>query len=232
MPVASVVCTAPVMLPPPFTFWNVITTPATGLLLPSKAIAQTGAGTAVPGAAICEFPVEMAIRVATPEAADATPVAVAVNVTEFNPADVQVTVFVPAVGPNVQPPSVAIPLAPVVWLAPVIDPPPVTLPQVTATPGTPAPVPSIAITQTGPFTAVPAVALWPSPVAIASVVGAPAAQAAPHEAARTRKTRRTDCENCIYGPSYLSFIVNDSGKRRDSLKMAAVPERVTRGRSI
>src|SRR5579862_6129726 len=120
-------------------------------------MAQTGAGTAVPGAAICPLPVEIAIREAVPVAA--TPVAVAVKVTEFKPTDVQVVVLTPAAGPSVQPPSVAMPLEPVNWLAPVIVPPPVTLPHITVTPETGLPLASVAMTHTGPETAAPGAAL-------------------------------------------------------------------------
>src|SRR5207247_6602566 len=58
------------------------------------------------------------------------------NVTALRPGTAAVNVFGPTVGPNVQLPSVASPLASVDWLAPVTLPPPDAAANVTATFGT------------------------------------------------------------------------------------------------
>src|SRR5437773_1120167 len=64
--------------------------------------------------------------------------ALAVNVTglPFNPVDVAVRVLAPAALPSVQLPTVAMPLALVVGVAPVTPPPPSAGTNVTATPAT------------------------------------------------------------------------------------------------
>jgi len=83
-----------------------------------------------------------------------------VNVTglpESEP-EVAVNVFEPAVGLSVQLPTVATPLALVVWLAPVIVPFPGATANVTATSTTGFPFASFTITDGGDVTAVPAVA--------------------------------------------------------------------------
>ena len=70
---------------------------------------------------------------------DAAPaVAVAVKVTgePVSPAEVAVKVFDPALVPKVQEPTVAIPEAFVVVVAPVIEPPPLATAKVTLTPET------------------------------------------------------------------------------------------------
>src|SRR2546423_13782499 len=56
------------------------------------------------------------------KAAPAVPVAVNVTGLPFNPVDVAVGVLVPAAPPSVQLPTLAIPLAFVVWAAPVVPP--------------------------------------------------------------------------------------------------------------
>src|SRR5207237_222284 len=86
-------------------------------------------------------------------------VAVAVNVIglPFTPGEVAVSVFWPAAVPSVQLPTAAMPLALVVWLAPVMLPLPVATAKVTATPGTGLPLASLTITEGGMGTAVPAV---------------------------------------------------------------------------
>ena len=70
--------------------------------------------------------------------------------------DVAVSVFVPAVGLSVQLPTVATPLAFVVWLAPVSVPFPGVTANVTATPATGFPFASRTVTDGAGLTAVPA----------------------------------------------------------------------------
>jgi len=85
-------------------------------------------------------------------------VPVAVNVTGLPESDPEpaVSVFCPAVGLSVQLPTVATPLAFVVWLPPVTVPLPTAGANVTDTPATGFPFASFTITEGGELTAVPA----------------------------------------------------------------------------
>ena len=91
-------------------------------------------------------------------AAPAVPVAVKVTGLPASPVDVAVRVLGPAVVPRVQLPTVAIPLAFVVWVSPVPEPPPEATAKVTLTPATGLLFASRTITDGGVVTAVPAVA--------------------------------------------------------------------------
>ena len=82
--------------------------------------------------------------------------------------------FVPAVVPSVQLPTVAIPEAFVVCVPPVRLPPPVATAKVTETTGTGLLFASRTITDGGVATAVPAVAVWLFPALMAICVAAPA----------------------------------------------------------
>src|SRR5690349_8667853 len=86
--------------------------------------------------------------------ASAVPVAMNVRGLPFTPVDVAINVSGPAVVPRVQPPSVAMPFAPVVGLAPVTVPLRELVENVTATPATGFPLASFTITDGGVFTAV------------------------------------------------------------------------------
>jgi len=89
----------------------------------------------------------------------------AVNVTglpESDP-DAAVSVFCPAVGPSVQLPTAAIPLASVVWAAPVTLPLPGPGAKVTDTPDTGLANASVTITDGAIGTALPAGAVCPPP---------------------------------------------------------------------
>src|SRR5205085_2908365 len=88
--------------------------------------------------------------------------------------EVAVNVFGPAVALRVQPPTVATPLALVVWLPPVIVPFPGATANVTTTCATGSPIPSFTITDGGVLTAVPAVADWLVALFAAIVPAAPA----------------------------------------------------------
>jgi hypothetical protein len=94
--------------------------------------------------------------------AAAAAVPVAVNVTGLPliplPAAVAVSVFDPAAVESVQLPTMAIPPASVVWLAPVTVPFPGATAKVTATPATGLPLTSRTITEGGERTVVPTVA--------------------------------------------------------------------------
>jgi len=89
-------------------------------------------------------------------AAPAVPVAVNVTGPPDNVPELAVSVFWPAVGLSVQLPTVATPLAFVVWLPPVIVPFPGVTANVTATPATGFPFASFTSTDGGEPTAVPA----------------------------------------------------------------------------
>ena len=92
-------------------------------------------------------------------AAPAVAVAVKVRGEYVNEPDVAVSVLLPAVAPKVQDPRVAIPKLFVVWVAPVIEPPPVATAKVTLTPLTGLLLESFTITDGAVATADPAVAL-------------------------------------------------------------------------
>src|SRR2546430_14502844 len=89
----------------------------------------------------------------------AVPVAMKVTGLPVSPAAAAVSVFAPTVVLRVQLPTVAMPPASVVWLAPVMLPFPGVTAKVTATPGTGLPLASFTITEGAICTAVPAVAL-------------------------------------------------------------------------
>jgi hypothetical protein len=91
-------------------------------------------------------------------AAPKIPVALNVTGDPVNELDVAVSVFAPALDPSVHEPTVAIPEALVVALAPVMLPPPVATANVTDTPETPLPLASETLTEGGIATALPAAA--------------------------------------------------------------------------
>src|SRR5205807_9525297 len=91
-----------------------------------------------------------------------------------NPGAVAVSVYGPAVLPRIQLPTAAMPVASVVWFAPVTVPPPVPGANVTATPATGLLLASRTITDGGMATAVPVIAFWPLPAFMAIWVAAPA----------------------------------------------------------
>src|SRR2546422_49110 len=139
-------------------------------LLPLEAVMVAGAATTCDRAA---------------SGAPAAAVAVKVTGLPFNPGAVAVNVFAPAAVPSVQLPTVAMPPALVVRLAPVMLPPPdatatVTLPfpgatpNVTPTPGTGFPAASLTLTDGAMGTAVPASTVWLLPAFTAICVAAPA----------------------------------------------------------
>ena len=107
-------------------------------------------------------------------AVPAVPVAVKVTGLPLKPVEVAVSVFAPAVALSVQLPTVATPLALVVWLAPVIVPFPGATANVTATWATGFPFASFTSTDGGDVTAVPAVADWLVGLFAAIVAAAPA----------------------------------------------------------
>jgi len=72
-----------------------------------------------------------------------------------SPADVAVSVLAPMPLPRVQEPSVAMPLALVVVVPPVMDPPPEATAKVTEVPLTGLPLPSTTRTEGATATAVP-----------------------------------------------------------------------------
>src|SRR6266567_1321005 len=107
-------------------------------------------------------------------AAPAVPVAVNVTGLPDNVPELAVSVFCPAVGLSVQLPTVATPLAFVVWLPPVIVPFPGATANVTATCATGFPFASFTITDGGVLTAVPAEADWLVRLFAAIVAAVPA----------------------------------------------------------
>src|SRR5207247_1446064 len=100
-------------------------------------------------------------------------VPVAVNVTALRPGTAAVNVFGPTLGPNVQVPTVASPLASVDWLAPVTLPPPETTANVTRTSGTGLSNWSRTSTEGAVATVVPTDAVWLSPAFSTSWLAGP-----------------------------------------------------------
>jgi hypothetical protein len=105
-------------------------------------------------------------------AAPTVPVALKVTGLPDKVPEDAVNVFWPAVGLSVQLPTVATPLAFVVWLPPVMVPFPGATANVTATPTTALPNPSVTSTEGGIGTALPAGAVWPLPSCTAIVAAA------------------------------------------------------------
>ena len=89
----------------------------------------------------------------------AVPVAVKVAGLPVNPVNVALSVFVPAVVPSVQLPTVATPLLPELGVAPVTDPPPLATANVTVTPATTLAFASVTFPDGATGNDVPAVAL-------------------------------------------------------------------------
>ena len=139
IPEASLVALAPVIEPPPSCTAKVTGTPATGLSLASTTSTLGGMVTGVPTCTVWPFPAFMTILFGAP----AMPVAVKVTGDPVRPAREAVSVFAPAVVPNRQLPTVAIPAALVVGLAPVTEPPPEATAKVTTTPETGLPPASV-----------------------------------------------------------------------------------------
>src|SRR6266704_5372943 len=125
---------------------------------------------ATPLCALPDGAVVSASFVATP----AVPVAVNVTGLPDKVPELAVNVFAPAVALSVQLPTVATPLALVVWLAPVIVPFPGATANVTATCATGFPFASFTITDGGVLTAVPAVSDWLIALFAAIVAAVPA----------------------------------------------------------
>jgi hypothetical protein len=90
-----------------------------------------------------------------------------------------VSVLLPAVEPSVQLPTVAIPEAFVACEAPVTEPPPLATANTTITPLTGIPLASVTVTAGATATAVPTVALCPSPADFTIEVGGDAGGATP-----------------------------------------------------
>jgi len=86
------------------------------------------------------------VTMTNPLAAPAVPVAVNVTGEPASPVAVAVRVFAPTVVPSVQLPTVAVPLAFVVWLLPVREPPPLATAKITLTPLTGVLLASVMIT--------------------------------------------------------------------------------------
>src|SRR6266550_4043032 len=126
--------------------------------------------TAVPTVADWPLPAFTAMLPASP----AVPVAVNETGLPLSPADVALRLFGPAAVASVQLPTVAMPLALLVWLAPVMLPFPGVTENVTATPATGFPLASLTITEGGIGTAAPAGSVWLLPALIAICVALPA----------------------------------------------------------
>src|SRR6266550_4710570 len=131
-PLAFVVWLPPVIVPFPGATANVTSTPATGFPFASFTSTDGDELTAVPAGADWLVGLFAAIVAAAP----AVPVAVNVTGLPDKVPEEAANVFCPAVGLSVQLPTVATPLAFVVWLPPVIVPFPGATANVTAAPAT------------------------------------------------------------------------------------------------
>src|SRR5207253_10114888 len=165
------------MLPLPRPTANVTDTPWTGLPFASFTITAGGVATAVFAVAVWLSPPLTAMLPALP----AVPVAVNVTGLPVSPVATAVNLLAPAVVLRVQLPTVAIPLASVVWFAPVMVPLPAATANVTATPDTGLPLASLTMTDGGIGTAVPAVTVWLFPALTAICVAAPPMTVTPRE---------------------------------------------------
>ena len=130
MPLALVVCESPVAEPPPEATANVTETPGTTLPYWSVTLADGAVVRFVFTVADWPSPVLIA------SAAGASTVPAPWKVTVVNPLTEAVSVLSPTAVPSFQEPAVAMPLALVVALPPVSEPPPEATAKVTATPET------------------------------------------------------------------------------------------------
>src|SRR5437764_411318 len=147
------------MLPFPGATANVTATCATGFPFASFTITEGGEPTAVPAVADWLVGLFAAIVAAAP----AVPVAVKVTGLPESVPDVAASLLLPAVVPRVQLPTVAIPLASLIWVAPVTLPLPGPGAKVTDTPETGLPNASVTSTDGAIKTAPPAGAVCPPP---------------------------------------------------------------------
>src|SRR5436853_1928928 len=170
MPLPLVFFVRPVRRPPPAARFPYTALFRSGFPFASFTITDGGDVTAVPAVADWLVGLFAAIVAAAP----AVPVAVNVTGLPDKVPELAVNVFEPAVALSVQLPTVATPLALVVWLAPVIVPFPGATANVTATCATGFPFPSFTITDGGDVTAVPAVADWLVGLFAAIVAAVPA----------------------------------------------------------
>src|SRR5207253_1483085 len=155
-PVAARVTAAPLT---GFPNWSFTVTVMVAGLAPLDAVIMEGAAATSDRAAL---------------GAPAVPVAVNVTGLPFTPGAVAVNVFAPAVVPSVQLPTAAMPLALVVWLAPVMLPLPGPTANVTETPCTGLPFASFTITAGAVATALFTVAVCLSPPLTAMLPALPA----------------------------------------------------------
>src|SRR5438105_12803497 len=151
---------------------RVTVTPLTGLPNSSFAVTVIVAALAPVEAVIAPGVAATSDRAAL--GAPAVPVAVNVIGLPFTPGAVAVSVSWPATVPSVQPPTAAMPLALVVWLAPVMLPLAGATANVTDTPCTGLPFASFTIMAGGTATAVFTVAVCLSPSLTAMLPALPA----------------------------------------------------------
>ena len=171
-PLESVVCVAPVTLPPPEVTVNCTDTPATGLAKASRTSTRGDVPTVADLAAVWLFPAATAAAAAVPGTA------VALNCTSPSPdADAITCCVLPAALPSVQV-TMALPSAPVTACAADTEPPPTAMKE-TVTPATGAPSRSRAPTDTCCGSATPAAPVCPSPPAFCSEVATCATCTAP-----------------------------------------------------
>ncbi len=157
MPLPALVAFAPVSEPPPEPIAKVTETPATGLPYWSAIETDGAVETVVSTVAVWLSPASSAIEAAAP----ATPVAW--NVIEARPVELTEMVLAPALVPSCHEPTVATPLASVVALPPVSEPPPEPIEKATATPATGLACASVTSTDGAVGTLMCTVADWPSP---------------------------------------------------------------------
>jgi hypothetical protein len=151
-PLALVVDVGAANDPFPLDLVHVTVFPAVLTALPLTSANCAVIVTLAPAAGLEELDVTMYLV-----AAPATPVAVNVTGLPVRPVDVAASVLLPAVVPIVQLPTVAIPLASVVWVPPVREPPPEATANVTLTPATGLLLTSFTITEGAVETVAPAV---------------------------------------------------------------------------
>ena len=169
MPEALVVWELPVTEPPPEPAAKVTVVPATGL--PNWSVTRTEGAVATLVSTVADWLLPLLIAIVV--AASAVALAVKVRGLPVRPVlvAVRVLLFVPAVVPSFQEPTVAMPEALVVWELPVTEPPPEPAAKVTVVPATGLPNWSVTRTEGAVATLVSTVADWLLPLLIAIVVG-------------------------------------------------------------
>jgi hypothetical protein len=172
-----------------------------------------GTATAPPTTAVWLSPAFFVIDAAAPATE------IAVKETAGSDPELTLRTFVPVTGPRVQPPTVAIPEAFVVAVAPVTVPPPLATVKVTATSGFGFPFTSLMITDGATATALPAAAVWLSPPFFASEAAGPAVDVA----VKTTAGSVPEVAVTVFGPAIVPSVQDPTVATPASLLVTVAP---------